>query len=58
MKLRYLYEAKSPDPNDKEVTGVVAQAGTSDETKGQSAKGPAKHPIYGASKGPYKGPRT
>jgi hypothetical protein len=57
MKLTYLYEAKA-DPNDKEVTGVVAAAGTSDETKGQSSKGPSKHPIYGATKGSYKGPRV
>lgn len=63
MKLTYLYEGKAPkkssgDSNDKEVRGVVALAGSSDETKGQSSKGPAKHPVLGASQGPYMGPQT
>ena len=61
MRLTCLYEAKkSPptdDPNDKEQRGVSG-LDSSTETKGQTAKGPTKHPSMGASRGPYKGPTT
>ena len=53
MKLKFLYEAKPQKwDNPKDIGGKESEA------EGRVSKTVKRRPAFGASQGPYKGPRS